>query len=81
MIEPIWIGKTNCCLGAFKHAREIWTRSQITIPASGFDKCRTQRPDRRPHSITRSESQKLLAQRTATTEGNTTDDRHELLSR
>ncbi|MER9052323.1 transposase [Mesorhizobium sp. M0923] len=28
------------------------------------------RPDRRPHSITRSESQKLLAQRTATTEGN-----------
>src|SRR3546814_7822138 len=41
---------------------------QITIPASGFRKCRIQRPYRRPHSITCTLDQKLLAPRAATTE-------------
>lgn len=41
----------------------------ISIPASGHDKCRTQRPDRRPHSITPGQSQKHLALRAATIEG------------
>ncbi|MCC5966656.1 MAG: hypothetical protein JJU24_11000 [Natronohydrobacter sp.] len=43
--------------------------SLITIPARGFRKCRTSRPHRRPHSITRQQGQKLLALRAATTEG------------
>jgi hypothetical protein len=33
---------------------------QITIPANGFWKRRQERPDRRPHSITRSEDRKTF---------------------
>jgi len=40
----------------------------ISIPASGQRKCRTKRPDRRPHSITPGQRYKHLAQRAATIE-------------
>ncbi|WP_264812419.1 hypothetical protein [Gluconacetobacter sacchari] len=48
---------------------DLTRRSPYRLAASG--KRRVQRPDRRPHSITRSTGQKLLALRTATTEAAT----------
>jgi len=69
MIEPIWIRKTGkTCERCSSHIR-FGSDPQITIPASGLAKCRNERPDRRPHSTTRSDGQKLLALWAATTEG------------
>jgi hypothetical protein len=45
---------------------------RITITASDIQKVRNERPDKRPHSITRSKVQKILANRAASTkEGST----------
>jgi len=52
MIETIWIGKTSTALGATSSGTRFGPDPQITIPASGLWKCRKERPDRRPHSIT-----------------------------
>ncbi|AYG62124.1 hypothetical protein CCGE525_25110 (plasmid) [Rhizobium jaguaris] len=68
MIEPIGTGKP---VWHFEHASSelrFGPAPQITIPAGGLWKRRNERPDRRPHSITRTKGQKLLAKRAATTE-------------
>src|SRR3546814_13824395 len=68
MIEQSWIRKTSEVSGALSSIERFGPDPQITIPASGFRKCRIQRPYRRPHSITCTLDQKLLAPRAATTE-------------
>src|SRR3546814_14826880 len=68
MTEEIWIRKTSVVSCALSSIERFGPDPQITIPASGFRKCRIQRPYRRPHSITCTLDQKLLAPRAATTE-------------
>ena len=68
-IDDTWLGKTSQSPRAHSATDRFGPDPLITIPARGFRKCRTPRPDRRPHSITRQYGQKLLASRAATTEG------------
>src|SRR3546814_12083098 len=72
MTEEIWIRKTSVVSCALSSIERSGPDPQITIPASGFRKCRIQRPYRRPHSITCTLDQKLLAPRAATTEDTST---------
>jgi len=67
-IEQIGIGKTSLESRAISSRIRFGPSPLITIPASGFWKRRTQRPDRRPHSITRTPIKKILASTAATTE-------------
>lgn len=60
MIEQIRIGKTSCPLCACSALDRFGPDPQITIPARGFWKCRTTRPERSSHSITRQDSQNFL---------------------
>jgi hypothetical protein len=68
MIEQIWIGKTSEPLRVKNSLFRLGPDLQITIPARGFWKCRTQRPDRSSHSIISSDRKMPLAFRAATTE-------------
>jgi len=67
-IEQIRTGKASKSLCAASTFFRFGPDPQITISASGFWKCRIQRPERRPHSITRRKGQKPLASRAATKE-------------
>jgi hypothetical protein len=67
-IEQIRIRKTSAGIRAESSRSRFGPDPLITIPARGFWKCRTLRPDRSSHSITCPNGQKLLAQRAATTE-------------
>ncbi|NHQ75065.1 transposase family protein [Roseovarius gahaiensis] len=53
MIDQIRIGKTSLRLRANSTLFRFGPDPLISIPARGFWTCRTSRPERRPHSITR----------------------------
>ena len=52
-IEQIRIRKTRNDLSVISTLQRFGSDPLITIPARGFWKCRKERPERRPHSITR----------------------------
>ena len=72
MIKQIRIGKTSMWTRVHELEYQIWTCSADHHTGQRLLKRRNQRPDRRPHSITRSSDQKLLASRAATTEASFT---------
>jgi len=67
-IEQIRIRKTSAGIRAESSRSRFAPDPLITVPARGFWKCRTLRPDRSSHSITCLNGQKLLALWAATTE-------------
>jgi len=67
-IEQIQIGKTSTTGRAKSSRVRFGPDPLITISARGFWKCRTARPERSSHSITRPQGQKVLASRAATKE-------------
>jgi hypothetical protein len=67
MIDMIRVGQTRNLLRASSSLLEIWPRSAHHHPGQRRHVSRTNRPDKRPHSITCPDDQKFLANRAAST--------------
>ncbi|WP_233489406.1 hypothetical protein, partial [Rhodovulum sp. 12E13] len=67
MIETIRAGQTSNVLRVSNSLLEIWPRSAHHHPGQRRHVSRTNRPDKRTHSITCPDDQKFLANRAAST--------------
>ena len=74
MIETIRVGQTRNLLRALSSLLEMWPRSAHHHPGQRRLVSRMNRPDKRTHSITCHEDQKILANRAASTKEGWTSD-------